>query len=394
MAVSDDVVRQILVRVKDVTTLFRCATVCKGWRGLFVADDSFLRRCLPEDNPIAGFLTQHTHQAGGVHGPCFVPATLPVFGTRCRFICPFLPVPTYRPFCTTDMAPLASRQHLLLARIGGQLAMCDLLAGTLNMLPSLEDYWGSDGYMTGYAVLTATDDCWSSEDKDRSPSSYKVLIIAIEKDTMQHSLHMFSSATGGSSRWDMSIGRLGEYRSICSTLTQGNAVVRRGMAHWLFRDTTGFYTIDVCAKTSHVSITELPDVRFFEFYIEPYLSVDAEERFNVLLLKMDGSVLCTKIWNHDRTLTDARIVALGTPFRQTKEIDGMTYTLLGEKNGMLLIKDNNERVYVVGVETRWWLQELTNLSCTRGGVGRENVVPLELNWPAFFVSRLLGEVTV
>jgi hypothetical protein len=45
-AVSYDVVREILVRLNDVTTLFRCAMVCKGWCSLLVSDDSFIRRCL------------------------------------------------------------------------------------------------------------------------------------------------------------------------------------------------------------------------------------------------------------------------------------------------------------------------------------------------------------
>ncbi|XBI32539.1 hypothetical protein VPH35_055980 [Triticum aestivum] len=46
-ALPDDVVLEVLVRVADVATLFRCATVCKLWRRL-IADCSFLRRRWPE----------------------------------------------------------------------------------------------------------------------------------------------------------------------------------------------------------------------------------------------------------------------------------------------------------------------------------------------------------
>jgi hypothetical protein len=34
VSVPYDVVLEILLRVKDVVTLFRCATTCKGWRRL------------------------------------------------------------------------------------------------------------------------------------------------------------------------------------------------------------------------------------------------------------------------------------------------------------------------------------------------------------------------
>ena len=80
-----DVVIEILVRVADAATLFRCAVACKPWLVL-VADRAFLHRRWP-DGPgqpsLVGFFAQqrrHTSQVvsadplAGPRSPAFVPA--------------------------------------------------------------------------------------------------------------------------------------------------------------------------------------------------------------------------------------------------------------------------------------------------------------------------------
>jgi hypothetical protein len=155
MAASDDMVREILARVQDVTTLFRCAMVCKGWRSLVVADYSFLRRCLPEDVcGFPGFVTQpRTYTGYAPRPPFFVPAPRrrPVLGKGRRFLSSFF---SGVPAGYLDYAvPLASRHGLLLVRLEGEprrarsdqdhpsgvlLAVCDLPARTVHELPNLD----------------------------------------------------------------------------------------------------------------------------------------------------------------------------------------------------------------------------------------------------------------
>ena len=120
------------------------------------------------------------------------------------------------------------------------------------------------------------------------------------------------------------------------------------------------------------------------YAILDYPFPDADESLSMLALKPDASYVCIETWGHDRTFSGCLAMRVGPPYRQ---IEGVVYTILGEKNFMLLIKDNNERVYVVGVHTRWLLREVPDLSSTRG-LSRQNVVPMEMNWPTFFVSRL------
>jgi hypothetical protein len=59
-SLPDDVLLEILFRLKDVpAVLFRCATACRRWRRL-VAKSSFLRRRWPEPHAssfLSGFFT-------------------------------------------------------------------------------------------------------------------------------------------------------------------------------------------------------------------------------------------------------------------------------------------------------------------------------------------------
>jgi hypothetical protein len=51
----EDVLLEILARVRDPIALFRCATVCRQWRAL-VIDPTFLNRRWPKNAPDRSFL--------------------------------------------------------------------------------------------------------------------------------------------------------------------------------------------------------------------------------------------------------------------------------------------------------------------------------------------------
>ncbi|KAF7026131.1 hypothetical protein CFC21_038260 [Triticum aestivum] len=350
----DEVLRKIFLLVKDTVALFRCATACKRWCSLLVSDPSFLRRCLPEDacrsSPFPGFFAQQ-RRPRGLPEPCFVQGPRPVFGL---LDCPRLVG------CADSAVPLTSRGVLLLVRVGDLPVLCNPLTGRFKSLPPLKLNYGSSNYSTGYAILTATD-CSSSEDGDGDGdgdelSFFKVLIMIIQKDTMQYRLHTFSSA--GDWGWSTCAGRVNH------NLT----------------------------KTGDVSTAKLPiviprDPLSPKTHDEPYFSLDAEGRLTLFSLQLDCNQLDIWTW-HDDGRPVPTLLKLDPPSKKKKKTKagrGVEYACLGEKNGTLLIKDDQQRVYAVSVKTGV-MQEVAD--CPRGGVGRREIVPLEIDWPALIVSRL------
>jgi hypothetical protein len=402
MAASDDMVREILVRVKDGATLFRCAMVCKGWRSLVVADDSFLRRCLPEDVcGFSGFITQpRTYTGCPPRPPCFLPAPRrrPVLGTgRCFLSSFFSGVPTgYLDYAV----PLVSRRGLLLVRLelqhpdrsGVALAVCDLLDGTVHELPRLEHYWDFEqgSKVSGYALLTAAD-CWSSNDDGLQVSrSFKVLIVSVEHRRMHYNLHSFSSADEDSG-WNTCSGAMEdeEGHSINAMLRQHNAVVLSGAAHWLLWGQDGTYSLDVSAETGHVSATKMMNLAGYVSRREidkPYLTVSSEGNLTLLSLKRDGRVLKI-LTSHDsgRSFQTSTLMLRQVLDQWTHETNHV-YTCLADKCDMVLVKVNHRRIHLANVKTGvMW--EVPDWPCSNG-LTRRKVVPVEIDWPAFFANRL------
>jgi hypothetical protein len=142
-----------------------------------------------------------------------------LFGRRRRSLGSF--IPNLNPRFFDHVVPLVSRHGLLLVRLNlyragirhdqkenGLLAVCNLLAGTLYVLPRLEHDCAvsQDLDKTGYAIFT-TADCTSGSNKNdqqqRRVTFFKVLDIDI---TQQYRLRTFSSA--GEPRWNMCAGNL------------------------------------------------------------------------------------------------------------------------------------------------------------------------------------------
>uniref|UniRef100_M8C7E8 Uncharacterized protein n=1 Tax=Aegilops tauschii TaxID=37682 RepID=M8C7E8_AEGTA len=157
MAVSlpDDLLPEILGRVKDGAALFRCAMTCKQWHRL-VADPCFLRHRHPEDAGDSSSSFVRFFTKGNRHGegdtppfprpePYFVPASPSPLGLRHRALSSFL-----TPACAglfDGAKPLVSRHGLVVVRLQVeapgtpgypdksifQLAVCNLLVGTCVM---------------------------------------------------------------------------------------------------------------------------------------------------------------------------------------------------------------------------------------------------------------------
>ncbi|KAK1669681.1 hypothetical protein QYE76_057840 [Lolium multiflorum] len=398
-AVSYDVVREILVRLKDVTTLFRCAMVCKGWCSLLVSDDSFLRRCLPVPEkpcgspPFAGFVTKLRS------APCFVPVPRSVLGPGLRvFSSCFFPS-AHRAGFFDNAVPLTSRHGLLLVRLdsdrrGVLLAVCDPLAGMVHELPRLDHYWDFENpsAVGGYALLTDAD-CSSSngDGLHQHTRFFKVLMLTVEKSRVHYTLHAFSSADE-SPGW---ITRSGVVKDEESTvLRQHNAVVCDGAAHWLLWGMDGVHTLNVSCKTGHVSLTKMMGVQlrlrlhYFRDHADdhPYLTIDGEGKLMELTLQRDGREL--EIWtSHNKYRRSFQASPLKLKYLDLHEKgDDYVYTFLGEKHGMILVKDNHRRVYVANLKTGV-MHEVKDWPRSNG-LSRRKTVPLEIDWPGLFVSQL------
>ncbi|KAM0842353.1 hypothetical protein ACQ4PT_058420 [Festuca glaucescens] len=399
VSVPYDVVLEILLRVKDVITIFRCATTCKssasayskGWRRLLAADPSVLRRCLPEDvcrsAPFAGFFTQQRPRRGPPV-PCLVPAPRPVLDPRRRPLSFFFPdLDDHRYF--DHAIPLASRHGLLLVRLdlcragidpdasGDLLAVCNLLAGTIHVLPRLERSCDFDDHeATGYAMLTGADHSNNNDHQQELLGSFKVLVIGIlaswEGNTMLYGLRTFSSS--GEPMWNTCAGSV-NCSNYGARLWQHSAAVCGGMARWLFWGLWGLYAFGVSVETNNFPFTRVHD-RMHPQY-EPYISVDSEGRLALFFMQRNGpQLLILTLDDNNRIWSRARVLELKQE-NQHKEQPLVGYTCLGEKNGTLIIKDSFQHVYFADAATGV-MHEVKKLP-TKCKISRKRTVSIDMD---------------
>ncbi|KQK16831.1 hypothetical protein BRADI_1g30891v3 [Brachypodium distachyon] len=185
----EDVICEILVRIKYVPTLFRCAHTCKQWARL-VSDASFLRRRWPPETAahtasfLAGFFPWGrlgVFNPAASYAKSFFPGLprLSVFGPVRRALKSF--------FSANDevvggglldsAVPLLERHGLLLVQLASaprlvgyppdgivRLAVCNLLTDACDVLPPLKCGWAWSSNYSGHAILTGAD-CFSVRDK-------------------------------------------------------------------------------------------------------------------------------------------------------------------------------------------------------------------------------------
>ncbi|XBJ11952.1 hypothetical protein VPH35_016564 [Triticum aestivum] len=411
----DDVVLAILERVAGIPDLFRCAVTCTRWRRL-IADASFLRRCWPEgvrhpSSLIGFFAEQRRHDLQGrqeiwsapppVMPPSFVPA-------------PWSPLGPRRPY--SDVVPddqailaalLGSRHGLLLVRLVphnelidascrfNRLALFDPLARTSRVLPLLD----TNGHLriTGCAIITDADRC-PNERRCPAPTSstypalFKVLIIGTFQvgDLPGYKLCIFTSSD---SRWSTPVKFYDpwEHRVYAAPI-QANAVVCQGTAHWLFKSVSKDYALEVSLETAHVSLTKLP-VTLSNTGCRcsgtSLLSVNGDGK--LLLLSVHYKFLSLEIWTCQGDMSEdgtidwlhTKTIELNRP--QQGWVVPAQCICLGEMGGALLLKDNKGCTHILDLQTGA-MEIVQSWFC--GVVVR--AIPFEIDWPAFFMSRLVG----
>lgn len=147
-----------------------------------------------------GFFTRQ-----GLRGPCFVPVPRSALGPGNRALSSFVTPP--RAILFDWAVPLVYRRSLLVVRLGVngasgymdetvlRLAVCNLLAGTCNILPPIKLNSPFINYVSnGVAILTGGDYCSEDELWPSSNSSclFKVVIIGSGQDD-RYRFYVFAS---------------------------------------------------------------------------------------------------------------------------------------------------------------------------------------------------------
>ncbi|KAI5001514.1 hypothetical protein ZWY2020_026164 [Hordeum vulgare] len=284
------------------------------------------------------------------------------------------------------------------------MAVCNLLDGTCNKLPPLElDAYARHFYHDRrcYAVLTGAD-CHDDDGDEHPPppSFYKVLIVTAgfktQNNDQKYDLQTFSSGEESCITRRMHVHAMG-VNVLGWSSCQSDAVVSHGIAHWLFRSKNDqcFFLVNLDCNEHHFSFTRLPIPMTAYSDHRPCLSLAADGTLTVLHMEKAGHRLV--IWRQEESQRNVgssgttqwintRTIELIQPRRkETQEIT--IRCILGEKCGKLLVKDRcYGRAYVADLETGA-MEEVEHWSHVRPG-GTPDVVLLEMDWPAFFVSRL------
>ncbi|XBI69164.1 hypothetical protein VPH35_048268 [Triticum aestivum] len=410
-SLPDDILREILVRLDDAADLFRCAAACRRWRHL-VADPTFLRCWWPDHScaSFAGFFNKQRHRNHGAK--VLVPTPWSPLGRGRRAISSFVhDVPAsllYR------AVPLVSRRGLLLVRLvpprGAidndwwvvRLAVCNLLVGRCEMLPPLIcASIGSGDYECNGCVVLSGDDCRSSSDDDEqtpgNSSFYKVLIVTIGHGHLiglKLDVHTFSFGTESWSRHTKCFSGTADSDSL-GFLCQSDPILGHGAVHWLFHNYTtgGFCLVKLDAQSGDVSLTKLPIPAMYHADHACLGLATTDGTLSVLRMQEAASPKL-EIWKQQEDHQSAHgtsqwlcteTVELVQPRRTGSQERDILY-ILGEKCGKLLVNDRCRRVYSADLETRT-VEAVADWRGLHPNIPLD-VVPLEMDWAAFFISRL------
>ncbi|KAE8768830.1 hypothetical protein D1007_59632 [Hordeum vulgare] len=167
--------------------------------------------------------------------------------------------------------------------------------------------------------------------------------------------------------------------------------VRRGTAHWFACD--GWETcrtLDVSTKTGRPSLTEVVIPHFpyeFDLYNTPWLGVAMDGALS--LFHLHSGCHSLHVWTRRGGTEDwfhSKEIKLRPPPEQKAICEDVTCLCADEGSRMLLVMDSLDRVYVVDLETG----EVDEVTEQFQRLEPQTVVPLEMDWPTFFLSRLRG----
>jgi hypothetical protein len=293
--------------------------------------------------------------------------------------------------------PLASRHGLLLARIMPApldyrklyLAVCHPLLGGVHHLPPPLLHLPRD--VTGYALITGH----GGEGLDNQCQrrlAFRVVFTVVCLDGVVYA-YSYSSVTGS---WNAPTMCPMEMRDLTMSGPRSGIVDDRGITHWLYRDKTSFYTLDVSADAGRVFLNKLP----MKVELQPPIPcIAGGGKISFVLTRPEGHDTLMQLWtrqDQDDIGGGWQCSDMGTLLRPYASLTIIGFT---EGKGALLVKGCPGLVYfdvksmeleqVRGSERSTYPTEIcTNTmcqghnSCTKCA---HNGVLYELDWSSYLL---------
>ncbi|CAM0954343.1 unnamed protein product [Alopecurus aequalis] len=171
--------------------------------------------------------------------------------------------------------------------------------------------------------------------------------------------------------------------------------------HWLVSNNLSLYTFESNIETGRICLTKLPMIKQrqheLSFYNSPRLSVTVDGKLSFLCLRWKSLKL--RIWtcqgekgSSDSALDWVHTKIFELPKKTRGEgTEGSAYWLrrlecmcVGEKSGTLFVTGDRKLKYIVNIETG----AIEEVPSQFWNLRKHNVVPFEMDWPAFFMSHL------
>jgi hypothetical protein len=224
-------------------------------------------------------------------------------------------------------------------------------------------------------------------------SFFKVLAIVADtykNDYLEYNnLYTYSSADPVWSEPTNCFDRRFHEPYLVSLQWRNKVVVCSGMAHWLVVSAPAmYYILSVCIETGNISVKELllpTELHSTTRYIGgPTLFVTATGSLSLFWLQVEGG-LALDIWTEteDGAWPYARRVKPTPPKNWNPSL---VHMWSGEKSGVLIITNTFHCVHMVDVESGV-MEDVSDQFQSSWGM---MVVPMEIDWPALFMSRLGG----
>lgn len=224
-----------------------------------------------------------------------------------------------------------------------------------------------------------------------------MLVVGVSDDRRRYVLRTFSSGEPGWSAPSECFDPV--ERGIFGPFKRRSAVVSHGTAHWVLWDLVKFHVLDVNAANRHASLQELqtpPPAGDLALYESPHLSVAPNKAATLSSLCLSSQDPQVEIWTRQDGGKGSdedcggdwrrdRVVEM-TP-EQNQIVDRPRCMCTGDRSGTLLITDRCRCMYILHLESGA-MEEVTDH--LRGLRDYKTAMAVEIDWPAFFVCRLLG----
>ncbi|KAI5020436.1 hypothetical protein ZWY2020_045324 [Hordeum vulgare] len=278
---------------------------------------------------------------------------------------------------------LGARRGLLLLSLDGwisagpihvHLAVCNPLHGTCNVLPPLMSNKCAL-VLACHAILTGAD-----LSPKRKPSRRRQGTRPCSK---------CSSSAPTQTRREARTAPPLTLISTCSRCggRHNNGVVVGGMAYWLFRGTSDYYILQVSVDTGHVSSAKLSIPIDAFLFAPPWLNIATGGKISLVDLPQGNQVenwTCrdggsTTEWRCTRMIDLGRL--------KMKHDHGARVLWMGERCGRLILDDYLCNIHIADLGTG----ATQDITPEFGGLASATSVPFEVDWTAFFSSRLGGQ---